>query len=99
MTENLKHIFALILVIALLGGLYYIGKNGTLFKGQRQRAEEVRLETEQLKTDIIKPLNRLRSVELDTAFFSTPTYKALVDERVELDTPALERPNPFAPVE
>lgn len=99
MSENLKHIFAFVLVIALLGGVYYIGKNGTLFKGQRQRAEDVRLETEQLKSEIIQPLNRLRSVELDKSFFETPAYRALIDERVELDTPQLSRPNPFAPAQ
>ena len=60
---------------------------------------KVQEDTIALREEIILPLNRLRSIRIDTSVFSKPEYVALMNMSVELQEPQLERSNPFAPVE
>lgn len=98
MSENIKHIIALIIVLAMAGGMYFVIKNGLLFKGPEDRAEAIQQDTERLKREIITPLRKLNSVQFDQSFFESPEYTALEDKSIPLREPDLERPNPFAPI-
>lgn len=98
MSGNIKHIIALVVVLVIAAGAYYVIQDGTLLKGRYRRADEVQRETEQLKKEIIAPLARLQSVTIDQTFFEGQEYKALEDKSVTLTPPELERPNPFGPV-
>jgi hypothetical protein len=97
MSEKIKQIGSLLFVLLFLGGIYYLAQNETLFKGQNLRAEQVQQETEQLKQEIILPLTRLKTIDIDESFFESEVYTTLVDESVPLPNPSLERMNPFAP--
>jgi hypothetical protein len=98
MTENIKHIVALGVILLIAFGFYYLSQNDSIFKGHQQRSDEIAAETSRLKNEVIAPLRKLDNVQLGSDFFSSPEYKALQDISVPLQKPALRRDNPFAPL-
>lgn len=49
-------------------------------------------------TDFAGMLSSVKSINIDTAIFSSPAYKALRDHPISLGTDIVGRTNPFAPV-
>ncbi len=102
MLGNVKHVVAIIFLVAFVGGAYYFATNDTFLNSNDRQAVEIENKIQQLRKDIIVPLNRLNAVnfdDLNNGFFETKEFKALDDESVELPAPALIRTNPFAPAE
>jgi hypothetical protein len=99
MFGNFRHIFTLIAILVLAGGFYYFATTENFFTNAQARAADIDKRTEQLKIEIITPLNRLKAVEIDEAFFVSTEYKTLQDMSVSLNPPVLVRSNPFAPIE
>ena len=98
MTENIKHIIALVIVLCFIGAFFYVSKNDTLFKNHQMRAAKIQEDTARLKKEVIAPLERLDDVKIDIAFFSAPAYTALQNISKPLSEPSLQRQNPFDPV-
>lgn len=98
MTDNLKHIIFIVVLLVLAGGFYYLAQSDTIFKGHQRRSAEIASETIRLKKEVIAPLERLNDVYIETSFFTSVEYKALQDLSVILPDPSLNRENPFAPV-
>lgn len=96
MLGNLKHVIALLVIAALVGVFYYLASQDVLFINQHERAVAVQEETADLRDDVIAPLNRLRTIDIDASLFSSTEYVALKNMSVELSEPRLERSNPFA---
>ncbi len=44
-------------------------------------------------------LNQIKSLSVDTAFFTDPVYKTLEDYTVMIPVQNVGRPNPFAPIQ
>ncbi|HCC05075.1 TPA: hypothetical protein DEP58_02090 [Patescibacteria group bacterium] len=99
MFGNIRHLVALLLLVILGVGVYYLATSENFFTGHQQRASQIDQRTEELEREIIVPLKQLSSVNIDVDFFASSEYKALSDMSVSLHTPALVRSNPFAPVE
>lgn len=97
MFGNLRHIIALLIVVALGVAAYYLATNENFFTGHKDRAAKIETQTQELERDIIVPLQRLSSVKIDSSFFASPEFQALSDKSVSLQQPQLSRPNPFAP--
>lgn len=49
--------------------------------------------------EVLKMLDVLRAIDLDTAFFNDEIFLGLIDFSVELMPEKAGRPNPFAPLE
>lgn len=97
MFGNIRHIIAIVIVLILGVGIYYLATHDNFFIGYNDRAQNIETQTLQLERDIIVPLTRLSRVQIDTEFFMSPEFVALKDMSVGLRPPALARPNPFAP--
>ncbi len=95
MSGNIKHIFALIILILVAGGFYMLAQSDTMFKGSQQRSEEIAAETARLQQEVIAPLRRLTGVTIDTNFFSSKEYTALTYKGESLPEPVVQRNNPF----
>lgn len=98
MFGNIRHIVAILLIVILGVGAYYLATSENFFTGHQQRAEKIDQRTEELEREIIVPLKRLSAVNIDSDFFTNQEFRALTDLSVTLHTPALVRSNPFAPV-
>jgi len=99
MFGNIRHIIAILLLVVLAVGAYYLATSENFFTGHQQRASQIEQRTEELEREIIVPLKRLSAVNIDIDFFENQEFKALSDLSVSLHTPALVRSNPFAPVD
>ena len=96
MTNIIKTTLLLAFIVMLVGGLYYFLRERGVFDGGMQTAEQVRMETDKLETEIIAELRRVNSITIDTGVFSLPEYRGLVDPIVPPDpSPPISRPNPF----
>ncbi len=99
MSDSIKHIIALVLVLLVLGGGYFVATNDNFFTQHGNRSDQIEKDTKKLEEEIIVPLNRISSVEIDDTFFTSPEFLALDDDMsIELLEPALFRVNPFASV-
>ncbi len=98
MTSSIKHLVALLFIVIIGVMAYYFTLNNDIFSNQNARADEIKKNTTKLENEIIKPLSRLNSIEINSDLFQTPEFEALDDIGVELSKPSLERPNPFRPV-
>lgn len=98
MTSSVKHLVILLLVVALGVFAYYFAVNNNIFSNQNARANEIKRNTTKLENEIIKPLSRLNSIEINSDLFQMSEFEALDDMSVKLSKPSLERQNPFDPV-
>jgi hypothetical protein len=99
MFGNFRHIFTLVAILALAGAFYYLATSDNIFTNAHERAAEIDRRTEQLKVEIITPLNRLKAVKISDELFVSTEYRTLQDMSVTLSPPVLVRSNPFAPAE
>ena len=98
MSENLKHIFALLVLMLVAGGFYTLAQSDTMFKGHQQRSQEIADETARLQKEVIAPLRRLTGVKIDTEFFLSKEYTSLTYKGEDLLPPVVQRDNPFDPL-
>jgi len=97
MFGNFRHILALIFVALLMGVFYYFTTSDNFVASHEKKIADIDKRTEEIKQEIIVPLNRLQEVTVDTAIFTSPEYKAMQDTSIPLLTPVLVRSNPFLP--
>ena len=97
MFGNFRHIFTIIILLGLVGVFYYFATTDNFFTQYHVRAADIDRRTEELRVEIINPLNRLNAVVIDDTFFTSPEYTTLHDTSVILTPPVLVRSNPFAP--
>jgi len=94
---NLRHIVALVVVVVLGIGVYFLATRVDFFAGPTARISELEEEVTRIEVELLEPLNRLNAVVLDERVFMSEEFQELQDQSVPLDAPALERSNPFAP--
>ncbi len=97
MTSTIKYLIGLLVVVVIAAAAYYFATNNNIFSNQNARANEIKENTTKLEDEIIRPLSRLNSIEINSDLFQTPEFEALDDMGVKLSKPSLERPNPFEP--
>jgi flagellar basal body-associated protein FliL len=104
-TKKLKIliIVLIIFIIIFAYSLFSRGKGAKIDKNvvsAPKDAKTAQQETAQLSegAEMIKILNQLKSIKLDTDFFENQIFKSLNDSSKELMTEAKGRSNPFAPL-
>ncbi len=104
-TKKLKILITIliILIIIFAYSLIFRGKDVKTDKNIASapfKDTETTQQTAQLSEgfEMIKILNQLKSIKLDTDFFENQIFKSLNDSSKELITEAKGRTNPFAPL-
>ncbi len=96
MQNILKHVIVLLIVVLILGGIFYIMNYTSLLSASRLHVETVEMETAELQQGPIRNLELLNAIRFDTGYIDHPVYDSLHDMRVPLRKPELSREDPFA---
>lgn len=96
MFAQFKHIIIFVLVVVVLGGVYYASTAIDFFASATSRADSIAKETVDLQQEVRSQLDSIQQIELDSSLFSSKAFTTLEDTSVPLQTPALVRSNPFA---
>jgi flagellar basal body-associated protein FliL len=95
MTNSQKIIIALVVLVCLGFGIYYVyfGSDGTLSVDFQDQTS-----SQQSGDDIVNLVAELKKVSIDPALFSNPLFTNLKDISVPIYEETKGRANPFDPV-
>ncbi len=96
MISSLKQLLVPLLVLAVLGGLYYMLSSTGFFDEGIRTAEEVRSVTSKLESEVLNDFAKIERLSLDDAVLRDPNFLALVDTPLVIDQQPSARQNPFA---
>jgi uncharacterized membrane protein len=91
-------IIGIILVVVLAVGWYFYSKGSSSPSTSQLVSSTPNAATADVGANVLTILNSVSSINIDTNFFSTPTYQSLVDYSIVVPPQAVGRNNPFAPV-
>ena len=95
--SNFKHIFALLLGIGILGGMYYVATTLEFFSSAGSKAVEIEEQVRVIEREVAAQLKEVEALTLDESVLQSDVYKSLEDRSTPQDVPDLSRENPFAP--
>ncbi|MDP3962804.1 MAG: hypothetical protein Q8Q03_02990 [bacterium] len=86
---------AVIIVVMILAYLYFSGS--PVDNSASLEAETQATESSIAAANVLSLLNQISSLRIDTAIFTSPVYRSLVDHTVPVLEQNVGRTNPFAP--
>jgi hypothetical protein len=97
MKKSSSKTLTIVIVVALVGAAVYFYYQGGVSSGSSSL-----LQTQSAGADVgsaeLDLLNQIRSLSIDSTFFSDPAFQSLQDYSVTIPTENVGRPNPFAPL-
>jgi hypothetical protein len=92
---NNKLIGWIVVVLIVGGALYSMLSNSSAPAATTDASGNA---TTTVGADLLALLGKLQTVNFSTDLFSNSNFNGLIDFAIPLPTPALGRPNPFAPI-
>ena len=89
-------ITVIVVIVAVIAYFYYEGSKPTTDAALLQT--QVDAADQEIGTQVLSLLAEINSLQIDKAFFQSPTYQSLVDHTVEIPVQNVGRDNPFAPI-